>query len=69
MGKQGKGTPPKTEQEGAMVPVRLAVGDLGPGGDENGGFGNDSEKLNGRFFNNSSIIAPGWGKANSWLDM
>lgn len=69
MGKQGKGTPPKTVEEGARVPVRLAIGDLGPAGDVDGGLGRGTEKVSGKFFENENIVVPGWGKAKTWLDL
>jgi carbonyl reductase 1 len=68
MGKQGKGVPPKTMKEGAMTAVRCAIGDLGPGGDEDGGLGNESERVSGTFFENENITAVGWGKAKTWLE-
>lgn len=68
MGKQGKGTPPKTLEEGARTAVRLAIGDLGHGGDEDGGLGKDSERLSGMFFENENIMIPGWGKSKLWLE-
>lgn len=70
MGNQAQGgKPPKTPQEGARVPVRLAIGDLGPKGDEDGALGHDTEKISGHFFENVNIMAPGWGKAKLWLDL
>lgn len=67
MGKQGHGTPPKSLEEGARTAVRLAIGDLGPGGDEDGGLGKESESVSGMFYENENIIVPGWGRAKSWL--
>jgi carbonyl reductase 1 len=69
MGNQAKGNPPKTLEEGARIPVRLAVGDLGPKGDEAGGLGNESERVSGKFFENDIIIERGWGKAKLWLEL
>lgn len=68
MGRQANGTPPKTAEEGARTAVRLAIGDLGPGGDEDGGLGRESESISGRFYENDNIVVPGWGKAKLWLD-
>lgn len=67
MGNQAKGIPPKTLEEGAHIPVRLAIGDLGSKGDEEGGFGEVSERVSGKFFENDNIMDRGWGKAQSWL--
>lgn len=60
--------PPKTPEEGARVPTRLAVGDLGPRGDEDGGLGKESEEITGHFFENENIVVPGWGKPRLWLE-
>lgn len=60
--------PPKTLEEGARVPTRLAVGDLGPRGDEDGALGKESEMVTGHFFENDNIMVPGWGKAKLWLE-
>ncbi|KAF2685843.1 NAD(P)-binding protein [Lentithecium fluviatile CBS 122367] len=68
MGHQAKGTPPKTPEEGARIPVRLAVGDLGVNGDEDGGLGKESERISGKFFENDSIISTEWGKSKLWLE-
>lgn len=68
MGRQAKGTPPKTLEEGARTAVRLAIGDLGPGGDEDGGLGKKSERLSGMFYENDNIMAPGWGKSKLWIE-
>jgi carbonyl reductase 1 len=44
------GKPPKTLEEGARIPVRLAIGDLGVGGDGDGGLGRDGGKrVNGKY--------------------
>jgi carbonyl reductase 1 len=67
MGKQGHGTPPKSLEEGARTAVRLAIGDLGQGGDEDGGLGRESERVSGMFYENENIVVPGWGKAKLWL--
>jgi carbonyl reductase 1 len=69
MGNQAKGSPPKTLEEGARIPVRLAIGDLGPKGDEAGGLGNESERVSGKFFENDNIMERGWGKAQLWLKL
>ncbi|KAF2825815.1 NAD(P)-binding protein [Ophiobolus disseminans] len=68
MGKQGKGTPPKTIEEGAMTAVRLAIGDLGPGGDGAGGLGIEGERVSGMFYENENIMVAGWGKAKVWRE-
>ncbi|KAF3052057.1 hypothetical protein E8E11_006404 [Didymella keratinophila] len=60
--------PPKTPEKGARVPVRLAVGDLGPRGDEDGELGKETDEVTGHFFENENIMVPGWGKAKSWLE-
>jgi carbonyl reductase 1 len=69
MGNQAQGTPPKTLEEGARVPTRLAIGDLGPDGDDNGGLGRESARTSGHFFENDNIMQPGWGKAKLWLKL
>lgn len=69
MGNQANGKPPKTLEEGARIAVRLAIGDLGPNGDDDGGLGTKSERVSGKFFENDSILDKGWGKAYSWLDL
>ena len=69
MGNQAKGSPPKTLEEGARIPARLAIGDLGPKGDEAGGLGNESERISGKFFENDNIMERGWGKAKLWLNL
>jgi carbonyl reductase 1 len=70
MGKQGKAElkPPKTPEEGARVPVRLAIGDLSSSGDEDGGLGKESERVSGMFFENDNIMAKGWGKSKLWVE-
>jgi carbonyl reductase 1 len=68
MGNMARTKPPKTPEEGARVPTRLAVGDLGPGGDEDGGLGKESDGVTGHFFENENIVVPGWGKAKLWLE-
>lgn len=68
MGKQGQGTPPKTPEEGAQTAVRCAIGDLGPAGDDDGGLGKKSDELSGRFYENDSIVAAGWGKGKRWME-
>jgi carbonyl reductase 1 len=60
------GTPPKTLEEGARIPVRLAIGELGAGGDEDGSLGKGSERISGRYYGNDGVSGRGWGKARSW---
>lgn len=61
------GRPPKTLEEGARIPVRLAIGDLGVQGDQDGGLGKGhSEKLSGRYFGNDGVSDRGWGRAREW---
>lgn len=67
MGNQANGKPPKTLEEGARVPIRLAIGDLGSSGDGDGSFSGESERVSGYFYENDSIVQPGWGKAKLWL--
>jgi len=68
MGKQGKGTPPKTLEQGAMTAVRLAIGDLGPKGENDGGLGKETERVSGMFYENENIVVPGWGKGKMWRE-
>lgn len=68
MGNTTRGTPPKTPEEGARVPTRLAVGDLGPRGDEDGSLGKVSDDITGHFYENVDIVVPGWGTAKLWLE-
>ena len=60
------GRPPKTLEEGARIPVRLAIGDLGVGGDEDGGMGKGEEWVSGRYFGNDGVSDRGWGRAREW---
>ncbi|KAF1355696.1 NAD(P)-binding protein [Lizonia empirigonia] len=60
------GKPPKTPEEGARIPVRLAIGALGPAGDLDGGLGKESERVSGRYFANEGVTDRGWGKAREW---
>lgn len=60
------GRPPKTLEEGARIPVRLAIGDLGPKGDRDGGLGRGSERISGRYFGNDGVTDRGWGRAREW---
>jgi carbonyl reductase 1 len=60
------GRPPKTLEEGARIPVRLAIGDLGVGGDGDGGLGKGEERVNGRYFGNDGVSDRGWGRAREW---
>lgn len=61
------GRPPKTLEEGARIPVRLAIDDLGDGGNEYGGLerGN-GEKISGKYFGNDRVMDTGWGRAREW---
>lgn len=68
MGKQGGPEPPKTLEEGAMTAVRLAIGDLGEGGDGDGGLGRESERVSGLFFENENVVVAGWGKGKKWME-
>jgi len=67
-GKQGKGTPPKTLEQGAMTAVRLAIGDLGSEGETDGGLGKETEGVSGMFYENENIVVPGWGKGKMWIE-
>lgn len=60
------GKPPKTPEEGARIPVRLAIGELGPTGDLDGGLGEESQRVSGRYFANEGVTDRGWGKAREW---
>ena len=61
------GKPPKTLEEGARIPVRLAIGDLGAKGDTDGGLGKESEEMvSGRYFGNDGVTDRGWGRAREW---
>ncbi|EMD59669.1 hypothetical protein GGP41_008553 [Bipolaris sorokiniana] len=61
------GKPPKTLEEGARIPVRLAIGDLGEGGNEDGGLNSNSrEKVSGRYFGNDGVGDKRWGRARQW---
>lgn len=61
------GRPPKTLEEGARIPVRLAIGELGTEGDEDGRLGSESrEKVSGRYFGNEGVTDRGWGRAREW---
>lgn len=61
------GRPPKTLEEGARIPVRLAVGELGAKGDKDGGLGKESEeRVSGRYFGNEGVTDRGWGRAREW---
>jgi carbonyl reductase 1 len=70
MGKQGRDDlkPPKTPEEGARVPVRLAIGDLGKSGDADGGLGKESERVTGMFFENENVMAKRWGSSKLWVE-
>ncbi|KAL1599897.1 hypothetical protein SLS60_007702 [Paraconiothyrium brasiliense] len=46
------GKPPKTPEEGARIPVRLAIGDLG--------------EVSGRYWANDSVRGTGEGKVQEW---
>ncbi|KAF3007448.1 hypothetical protein E8E13_004034 [Curvularia kusanoi] len=61
------GKPPKTLEEGARIPVRLAIGDLGRSGDGDGGLGAaDVEIVSGRYFGNDGVTDRGWGRERQW---
>jgi carbonyl reductase 1 len=62
------GKPPKTLEEGARIPVRLAVGELGSGGDGDGGLGKgrESEGVSGKYFGNEGVTDRGWGRVREW---
>ncbi|KAH7411546.1 hypothetical protein DE146DRAFT_241218 [Phaeosphaeria sp. MPI-PUGE-AT-0046c] len=68
MGKQGKGTPPKTPEQGAQTAVRCAIGDLGPAGDKDGALGNTSQIVSGRFYENENVVIVGWGSSKLWME-
>ncbi|KAI8933532.1 hypothetical protein NX059_009269 [Plenodomus lindquistii] len=66
MGKQS-GQPVKTLEEGARIPVRLAIGELGARGDRDGGLGKGGEEnVSGRYFGNDDVADRGWGRAREW---
>jgi carbonyl reductase 1 len=60
------GKPPKTLEEGARIPVRLAIGELGSAGDKDGMLGKGSERVSGTYFGNDGVTERGWGKAREW---
>ncbi|KAF2822919.1 NAD(P)-binding protein [Ophiobolus disseminans] len=61
------GKPPKTVEEGARIPVRLAVGELGRGGDGDGGLGREeTERVSGVYFANDGVVETGWGSVRGW---
>lgn len=60
------GRPPKTLEEGARIPVRLAIGDLGARGDGDGGLGGESERVSGKYFANEGVTDRGWGSMREW---
>lgn len=60
------GRPPKTLEEGARIPVRLAIGNLGSAGDEDGALGGVTEKISGRYFGNDEVSDRGWGRVRQW---
>ncbi|KAL6708866.1 hypothetical protein ACN47E_002273 [Coniothyrium glycines] len=60
------GNPPKTLEEGARIPVRLAIGQLGPSGDQNGELGTETEKITGKYYGNDGVGDKGWGKVREW---
>jgi len=60
------GRPPKTLEEGARIPVRLAIGDLGPDGDQGSHLGKDTERVSGKYFGNDGVSDRGWGKIRAW---
>lgn len=60
------GKPPKTLEEGARIPVRLAIGELGKAGDEGGKLGEGTEKVSGKYFGNEGVKETGWGRERGW---
>lgn len=60
------GKPPKTLEEGARIPVRLALGDLNPSGDKDGNLGQATAHISGQYFGNDSVNDHGWGKLQPW---
>jgi carbonyl reductase 1 len=60
------GKPPKTLEEGARIPVRLAIGELGSKGDEDGALGRGTERVSGKYFGNEGVRETGWGKQRDW---
>ncbi|KAH5022414.1 hypothetical protein HBI74_141030 [Parastagonospora nodorum] len=60
------GTPPKTLEEGARIPVRLAIGELGSGGDRDGGLSKGTEDVSGKYFGNDGVTDRGWGRSREW---
>jgi NAD(P)-dependent dehydrogenase (short-subunit alcohol dehydrogenase family) len=60
------GKPPKTLEEGARIPVRLGIGQLGSKGDSDGGLGEETEWVSGRYFGNDGVTDRGWGRAREW---
>ncbi|KAJ4993113.1 carbonyl reductase [Stagonosporopsis vannaccii] len=64
------GRPRKTLEEGARIPVRLAIGQLGAGGDSDGGLGGGEgsagERVSGRYYGNEGVGDRGWGRAREW---
>ncbi|KAH4177331.1 hypothetical protein HBI64_044700 [Parastagonospora nodorum] len=60
------GTPPKTLEEGARIPVRLAIGELGSEGDRDGGLSKGTEDVSGKYFGNDGVTDRGWGRSREW---
>ena len=60
------GRPPKTLEEGARIPVRLGVGQLGKDGDGDGGLKQETEPVTGRYYGNDGVTDRGWGRAREW---
>ena len=62
------GRPPKTLEEGARIPVRLAIGELGAAGYKDGGLrkGGSGGEVSGRYFGNDGVTDRGWGRAREW---
>ena len=52
MGRHAGRKPPKTCEEGARIPVRLAVGDIGD--------------VNGKFWENKDMASGAWGEVAAW---
>jgi carbonyl reductase 1 len=64
----GRGTPPKTPEQGGMTAVRCAIRDLGSSGDKDGALRKKSEDVSGRFYENENIGVVGWGSSKAWME-
>lgn len=62
------GKPPRVPEKGVRVPTRLATGDSGHGGNEDGGLAKESGKIFGQFYENDKITQSGRGKAKLCLE-